>query len=56
MLKGAAPSAAVFAKAADAELADAKGYGHNDFKVPLARRLIVAALRDLTQANVEKAA
>ena len=56
VLEGAAPSADVFAKAADAELADAKGYGHNDFKVPLARRLIVAALRDLTQANVEKAA
>ena len=28
--------------AADVELAPAKGYGHNDFKIALARRLIAA--------------
>jgi len=32
------------ADSADAELAEAKGYGHNDFKIPLARRLLTAAL------------
>ncbi|MEH6792104.1 FAD binding domain-containing protein [Parasphingorhabdus sp.] len=32
------------AVSADAELAEAKGYGHNDFKIPLARRLLTAAL------------
>jgi xanthine dehydrogenase YagS FAD-binding subunit len=48
-LVGQAPTEAVFAAAADALLADARGYGHNDFKIPLARRVLIAALRDLTQ-------
>ena len=47
-LVGQAPSDAVFAAAADALLADAKGYGSNDFKIPLARRVLIATLRDLT--------
>ena len=33
-----------FAKAADLLLRDAKGYGHNNFKIDLARRGIVRAL------------
>ena len=36
---GASPSAA-----AEAELADAKGHGGNDFKIPLARRIIASTL------------
>lgn len=37
-----------FAAAADALLADARGYGSNDFKIPLARRTLIASLRELT--------
>ena len=45
---GRAPSTEAFEAAADALLADAKGYGSNDFKIPLARRTLIATLRDLT--------
>lgn len=48
-LVGQEPTDAVFNAAADALLADAKGYGSNDFKIPLTRRTLVATLRDLTQ-------
>ena len=47
-LIGQAPSQEVFAAAADALLADAQGYGSNDFKIPLARRTLIACLRELT--------
>ena len=47
-LIGNAPSEAVFTAAADALLAEAKGQGGNDFKIPLARRTLMACLRDLT--------
>jgi xanthine dehydrogenase YagS FAD-binding subunit len=47
-LVGNAPSTEIFEAAADALLADAKGYGANDFKIPLARRVLIACLRDLT--------
>lgn len=47
-LIGQAPSTAAFEAAADALLADAKGYGSNDFKIPLTRRTLIACLRDLT--------
>ena len=50
-LIGQAPSDAVFAAAADALLADAKGYGSNDFKIPLTRRVLIASLRELTGAS-----
>jgi xanthine dehydrogenase YagS FAD-binding subunit len=43
-LAGQAPGEAVFAQAADIVLAEAKGYGHNTFKIELARRVIVRAL------------
>jgi xanthine dehydrogenase YagS FAD-binding subunit len=43
-LRGKAPSAAVFGRAADALLAGAKGQGKNDFKIELARRTVVRAL------------
>jgi xanthine dehydrogenase YagS FAD-binding subunit len=48
VLEGKAPSPELFAEAADAELAEAKGYGHNDFKIPLMRRLIIASLGEMT--------
>lgn len=47
ILRGQAPGRDAFAKAADVLLKDAKGFGHNDFKIDLARRAIV---RTLTQA------
>ena len=47
-LVGQAPSTAVFEAAADALLKDARGYGSNDFKIPLAKRTLIASLRDLT--------
>jgi len=37
-----------FEAAADALLKGARGYGHNDFKIVLARRTLIACLRDLT--------
>jgi xanthine dehydrogenase YagS FAD-binding subunit len=47
-LIGQVPTMRAFAAAADALLADAKGHGSNDFKIPLARRALVAVLRNLT--------
>jgi xanthine dehydrogenase YagS FAD-binding subunit len=43
-LRGQTPERDKFAKAADVLLKDAKGFGHNDFKIDLARRAIVRAL------------
>ena len=43
-LQGQPAAAASFAKAADLLLHDARGYGHNNFKIELARRGIVRAL------------
>ncbi len=48
-LIGQEPTDAAFHAAADALLADAKGYGSNDFKIPLTRRTLIATLRELTQ-------
>ena len=45
LLTGAEPSDALFAKAADLLLEEARGYGDNDFKIPLARRAFIATLR-----------
>ena len=47
MLMGKAPTADVFRAAADAEMAEAKGYGMNEYKIELARRTLVRALGDL---------
>ena len=46
-LRGKPAGREAFAQAADVLLRDAKGFGHNDFKIELARRAIV---RTLTQA------
>ncbi|MBX9797541.1 xanthine dehydrogenase family protein subunit M [Sphingomonas sp.] len=48
-LIGQPATPASFAAAADALLADARPQGHNDFKVPLARRVLIAALTQLTE-------
>ena len=47
-LVGQPPSDALFAAAAYTLLRDAKGHGHNDFKIPLARRVLIATLKELT--------
>ena len=48
ILVGEAPSDALFDRAADELLKDAKGQGSNDFKIPLLRRTLKATLRELT--------
>jgi xanthine dehydrogenase YagS FAD-binding subunit len=48
VLMGEQPSPALFDKAADILLANAKGEGGNDFKIPLTRRLMKAVLAEAT--------
>jgi len=48
VLLGKRPSAALFDEAADVLLRDARGYGENDFKIPLARRTLAAVLAEAT--------
>ncbi|MGW8812690.1 FAD binding domain-containing protein [Gordonia terrae] len=48
VVRGQRPSTELFAAAADAELGDARGLDGNEFKVPLARRTLVATLRELS--------
>ena len=50
-LVGNAPSDALFAKAADILLAEAQGFGGNDFKIPLTRRTLAAVLRTATDTS-----
>lgn len=47
-LTGEAPSTALFGRAADLLVKDAAGFGGNDFKIPLARRALIAALSEAT--------
>ncbi|MDY7523007.1 xanthine dehydrogenase family protein subunit M [Sphingomonas sp. 10B4] len=47
-LIGKAPSDEIFAAAADILLAEAHGFGSNDFKIPLMKRTLIACLRELT--------
>jgi xanthine dehydrogenase YagS FAD-binding subunit len=49
VLRGAAATEEIFRQAVDAELADAKPLRGNEFKVPLARNILVRTLLDLTQ-------
>jgi xanthine dehydrogenase YagS FAD-binding subunit len=49
-LDGAAPTAAAFDEAADAVLRGARGYGGNDYKIPLTRRTLRAVLAQATQS------
>lgn len=55
-LVGERPSDALFTRAAEILLADAKGQGHNDFKIPLARRTLKAVLADATGLTAKEAA
>ena len=52
LLIGEAPSRALFDKAADMLLEDARGYGENDFKIPLARRTLAAVLAEATETEL----
>jgi xanthine dehydrogenase YagS FAD-binding subunit len=49
MLNGEEASKENFQKVADAILRDAKGFGHNDFKIELAKRAVVRALRQASE-------
>jgi xanthine dehydrogenase YagS FAD-binding subunit len=48
VLLGQEPSPALFDRAADTLLGQARGQGDNDFKIPLARRTLAAVLTELT--------
>lgn len=50
-LKGEAPSDALFAKAADILLREARGFGDNDFKLELTRRTLPAVLHEATRGD-----
>ena len=50
-LAGCVPNEATFAAAADLALRNARGFGHNDFKIDLARRAIVRALGQAARAT-----
>jgi xanthine dehydrogenase YagS FAD-binding subunit len=56
LLNGRAATPANFAKAADMLLRDAKGCGHNDFKIPMARNAIVRALTQAAQGTPQPVA
>ncbi len=48
-LAGKAPATSAFTDAADAAFAGARGYGSNDFKIPLAHRTLQAVLAETTR-------
>ena len=50
-MAGAKATAETFRRAAEEELADARGRGHNDFKIELAKRTIVSVFRELAEAG-----
>jgi xanthine dehydrogenase YagS FAD-binding subunit len=50
-MAGAKATVETFRRAAEEELADARGRGHNDFKVELAKRTIVSVFRELAEAG-----
>jgi xanthine dehydrogenase YagS FAD-binding subunit len=56
ILAGHVPGPAIFRRAAEAALADAKPSGDNGFKIELARRLIVRALTSATAGTPERVA
>jgi xanthine dehydrogenase YagS FAD-binding subunit len=49
-LIGAKPTAHAFERAAEIAVRDARGFGHNDFKIPLVRRTIAKNLAAVAQA------
>lgn len=52
LLVGKIPSSELFDEAADLLLEDARGYGENDFKIPLARRTLTAVLAEATETEL----
>jgi xanthine dehydrogenase YagS FAD-binding subunit len=50
VLAGAKAGAPASTAAADAVLRDARGQGHNDFKIPLTRRVLAAVLDEATRS------
>jgi xanthine dehydrogenase YagS FAD-binding subunit len=50
-MAGAKASEETFRRAAEEELADARGRGHNDFKIELTKRTIVSVFRELAGAG-----
>jgi xanthine dehydrogenase YagS FAD-binding subunit len=50
-MAGAKATEETFRRAADEELADARGRGHNDFKIELAKQTIVSVLSELAEAG-----
>lgn len=51
VLTGEKPTPALFAKAAEVLLKDARGFGENDFKIPLAARALAATLAEATRTG-----
>jgi xanthine dehydrogenase YagS FAD-binding subunit len=51
VMAGAEASRETFRRAAEAELSPAQGYGHNDFKIELAKRMIVSVLSELAESG-----
>jgi len=51
LLIGQKPSADLFGRAADRLLADARGHGSNDFKIPLTRRVLISVLGEATNTG-----
>ena len=51
LLIGQKPSAELFGRAADRLLADARGHGSNDFKIPLSRRVLISVLSEATNTG-----
>ena len=51
VLAGAEATVEAFRRAADAELAGARGFGYNDFKIELAKRTIVGVLSEMTETG-----
>jgi xanthine dehydrogenase YagS FAD-binding subunit len=49
LLEGSAPNDATFARAGEAVIAGGRGYGHNDFKLPLVKRTLSAVLTAATR-------
>jgi xanthine dehydrogenase YagS FAD-binding subunit len=55
-INGAPPTPENFAAAAEMVLRDARGFGHNDFKIELARRAIVRALSQAARSSPQSQA
>ncbi|WP_394753264.1 FAD binding domain-containing protein [Crenothrix sp.] len=51
LLVSAAVNRKTFQDAAEVELKDAKGYGHNNFKIELAKRTLVSVLSELAESG-----